>query len=84
MNRAITFAAAAVASALAAAAPVWADGSKVVQHTRVPLMGSVAESDRTEWISPQAKRTEGTSSVKGGVIGAFAKLGRGNKYPRLE
>jgi len=78
MNRANTFAAAAVLSALVAA-PVWAAGSKVVQHTRVPLMGSVAESDSTEWISPQAKRTEGTSSVKGGVIGAFAKLGRGNK-----
>jgi len=78
MHRAIPFAAAALASVLAAVAPVQADGSKVVKHTRLPIFGSVAESDDAEWISPQAKRTETTSSVQGGFIGALAKMHRGS------
>jgi hypothetical protein len=79
MHRAtpVTFATTlAVASALIAIAPLHAEGSKVVKHTRVPIFGSVSESDSTEWISPQAKRTEGASSIKGGFIGALAKLHR--------
>ncbi len=78
MHRATPFAKIAIGAvaAVLAATPLWADGSKIVQHTRVPLFGSVAESDSTEWISPQAKRSEGTSAVKGGFIGALAKMRR--------
>jgi len=78
MHRVIPFAAIAVAGALFAAAPAGAD-SKVVQHTSLPIFGSVAESDSTEWISPQAKRTESTSSIQGGFIGALSKMHRGSR-----
>ncbi|HEY8019715.1 MAG TPA: hypothetical protein VIH93_01350 [Thermoanaerobaculia bacterium] len=82
MHRAIPFAAiamGAVAGALIAAAPARAEGSKVVQHTSLPIFGSVAETDSTEWISPQAKRSEATSRIQGGLIGTLAKVHRGNR-----
>jgi len=83
MNRAFPFAliaiAGAVSGALIAVAPAWAEGSKVVQHTSLPIFGSVAETDSTEWISPQAKRSEAASRIQGGLIGALAKVHRGNR-----
>jgi hypothetical protein len=83
MNRAIPFAliaiVGAVAGTLIAVAPAWAEGSKVVQHTSLPIFGSVAETDSTEWVSPQAKRSEATSRIQGGLIGTLAKMHRGNR-----
>lgn len=79
MHRAIHHTAAALACALVAVVPALAEGTKIVQHTRIPLLGSVAETDSTEWISPQAKRSEGTSSIQGGFIGALARMHRGSK-----
>jgi len=77
MHRSTTLAAVALAAALAAA-PALADGVKVVKHTRMPLFGSVMEADNTEWVTPEAKRSEGVNTMKGGLLGAMSKMSRSN------
>ncbi len=70
------FATVALSGAIAAA-PALAEGMKVVKHTSMPILGSVMEGDNSEWISPQAKRSESTMTTKGGFLGAMSKMSRG-------
>ena len=54
------------------------DAIKVVRHVRMPIFGGVVESDSTEWITPQMKRDDSVTRMKGGFLGVVGKMAGGN------
>ena len=54
------------------------DAIKVVRHIRMPIFGGMIESDSTEWITPQMKRDDSVTRMKGGLLVVVGKMAGGN------